>query len=60
MFDGLPLGDMSDGNTNGLHISGAIIADNIVTSRVSQSAGALGTASTSNPGGTIVFFSRAP
>jgi iron complex outermembrane receptor protein len=56
----VPLGDMSYGNTNGLHISRAIIADNIGTTRVSQGAGALGTASTSNLGGTIEFFSRAP
>ncbi len=49
-LDGVPLGDMSYGNTNGLHISRAIIADNIGTTRVSQGAGALGTASTSNLG----------
>jgi iron complex outermembrane receptor protein len=59
-LDGVPLGDMSYGNTNGLHISRAIIADNIGTTRVSQGSGALGTASTSNLGGTIEFFSRAP
>jgi iron complex outermembrane recepter protein len=59
-FDGVPLGDMSYGNTNGLHISRAIIADNIGSTRVSQGAGALGTASTSNLGGTIEFFSRDP
>lgn len=59
-LDGIPLGDMSYGNTNGLHVSRAIISDNIGTVRVSQGAGALGTASTSNLGGTIEFFSRAP
>lgn len=59
-LDGLPLGDMSYGNTNGLHISRAIISDNIAVTRVSQGAGALGTASTSNLGGTIEFVSRAP
>jgi iron complex outermembrane receptor protein len=59
-LDGVPLGDMSYGNTNGLHISRAIIADNIGSTRVSQGAGALGTASTSNLGGTIEFFSRDP
>ena len=59
-LDGVPLGDMSYGNTNGLHISRAIIADNIGRTRVSQGAGALGTASVSNLGGTIEFFSRAP
>jgi len=59
-LDGVPLGDMSYGNTNGLHISRAIIADNIGQTRVSQGAGSLGTASTSNLGGTIEFFSRDP
>jgi iron complex outermembrane receptor protein len=59
-LDGVPLGDMSYGNTNGLHISRAIIADNISQTRVSQGAGALGTASTSNLGGTLEFFSRDP
>ena len=59
-LDGVPLGDMSYGNTNGLHISRAIIADNIGQTRVSQGAGALSTASTSNLGGTIEFFSRDP
>ncbi|MBC7504696.1 MAG: TonB-dependent receptor plug domain-containing protein, partial [Sandarakinorhabdus sp.] len=59
-LDGVPLGDMSYGNTNGLHISRAIIADNIGNVRVSQGAGALGTASTSNLGGTIEFTSRDP
>ena len=59
-LDGVPLGDMSYGNTNGLHISRAIISDNIGKVQVSQGAGALGTASTSNLGGTIEFFSRTP
>ena len=59
-LDGVPLGDMSYGNTNGLHISRAIISENIGQTRVSQGAGALGTASTSNLGGTIEFSSREP
>ncbi len=59
-LDGIPLGDMSYGNTNGLHISRAIISDNIGVTRVSQGAGALSTASTSNLGGTIEFVSRDP
>jgi iron complex outermembrane receptor protein len=59
-LDGIPLGDMSYGNTNGLHVSRAIIADNIGVTRVSQGAGALSTASTSNLGGTIEFVSRDP
>ena len=57
-LDGIPLGDMSYGNTNGLHISRAIISDNIGVTRVSQGAGSLGTASSSNLGGTIEFQSR--
>ena len=59
-LDGVPLGDMSYGNVNGLHISRAIISDNIGGVRVSQGAGAVGTASTSNLGGTIEFTSREP
>ncbi|MCS6985905.1 MAG: TonB-dependent receptor [Sphingomonadaceae bacterium] len=59
-LDGVPLGDMSYGNNNGLHISRAIISDNIAVTRVSQGAGALATASTSNLGGTIEFVSRDP
>lgn len=59
-LDGVPLGDMSYGNVNGLHISRAIISDNIGSVRVSQGAGAVGTASTSNLGGTIEFTSREP
>jgi iron complex outermembrane receptor protein len=59
-LDGVPLGDMSYGNYNGLHISRAIISENIGTVTVAQGAGALGTASTSNLGGTLQFSSRAP
>ena len=59
-LDGVPLGDMSYGNVNGLHISRAITSDNIASTLVSQGAGALSTASASNLGGTIEFFSRDP
>lgn len=59
-LDGIPLGDMSYGNHNGLHISRAIISENIATTRVSQGAGSLGTASTNNLGGTLEFQSRNP
>jgi iron complex outermembrane receptor protein len=59
-LDGVPLGDMSYGNVNGLHISRAIISENVGRVDVAQGAGALGTASTSNLGGTIEFFSRDP
>ncbi|EIZ77412.1 tonB-dependent Receptor Plug domain protein [Novosphingobium sp. Rr 2-17] len=59
-LDGVPLGDMSYGNVNGLHISRAIISENVARTEVAQGAGALGTASTSNLGGTIEFYSDAP
>src|SRR5471032_1676379 len=59
-LDGVPLGDMSYGNNNGLHISRAISSENIGRVTVSQGAGAVGTASTSNLGGTVQFFTLAP
>ncbi|MDF0545273.1 TonB-dependent receptor [Sphingobium sp. H39-3-25] len=59
-LDGVPLGDMSYGNYNGLHISRAIISENLGTVSVSQGAGNLATASTSNLGGTLTFTSRDP
>ncbi len=59
-LDGVPLGDMSYGNHNGLHISRAVANENIGRVELAQGAGALGTASTSNLGGTLQFFSRDP
>src|SRR5450830_1884037 len=59
-LDGVPLGDMSYGNNNGLHISRAISSENIGSVSVSQGAGSLGTASSSNLGGTVQFFTLAP
>ena len=59
-LDGIPLGDMSYGNTNGLHISRALISENLGLAEVAQGSGALGTASTSNLGGTIAFTSSDP
>ncbi|ADG09771.1 TonB-dependent receptor [Caulobacter segnis] len=59
-LDGVPLGDMSYGNHNGLHISRAVASENISRVELAQGAGALGTASTSNLGGTLQFFSRDP
>jgi iron complex outermembrane recepter protein len=58
-LDGVPLGDMSYGNHNGLHISRAIINEDIGRVDINQGAGALSTASTSNLGGTLQFSSRA-
>lgn len=59
-LDGVPLGDMSYGNHNGLHISRAISSENIGNAVLSQGAGALETASASNLGGTLEFFSVDP
>ncbi|MCW4461705.1 TonB-dependent receptor [Sphingomonas sp. BT-65] len=59
-LDGIPLGDASYGNVNGLHISRAITSENIGEVRVSQGAGSLGTQATNNLGGTLEFFSRDP
>lgn len=59
-LDNIPLGDMSYGNNNGLHISRAISSENVGRVAVSQGAGALGTASTSNLGGTVQFLTLDP
>ena len=59
-LDGVPLGDMSYGNYNGLHISRAIATEDVGKVELSQGAGALSAASTSNLGGTLQFFSRDP
>ncbi|MBU6377788.1 MAG: TonB-dependent receptor [Gammaproteobacteria bacterium] len=59
-LDGVPLGDMSYGNHNGLHISRAVPSEVVGRVSLSQGAGALGTASTSNLGGTIEFSSADP
>jgi iron complex outermembrane receptor protein len=59
-LDEIPLGDMSYGNWNGLHISRAIIDENIGRAVLSQGTGALETASTSDLGGTLQFYSLDP
>lgn len=59
-LDGVPLGDMSYANHNGLHASRAIATEDLREARLAQGAGALGTASTSNLGGTVEFFSSDP
>jgi iron complex outermembrane recepter protein len=59
-LDDIPLGDMSYGNWNGLHISRAISNENIGSIILSQGTGALETASTSNLGGTVQFYSADP
>ena len=59
-MDGVPLGDQQYGNWNGLSPSRALISEN--TGRVSLSSGAgnLGTAASSNLGGTIETYSIDP
>ena len=59
-LDGIPLGDMSYGNHNGLHISRAVPSENIGRVLLSQGAGSLATASSNNLGGTIEFYSADP
>jgi iron complex outermembrane receptor protein len=59
-LDGVPLGDMSYRNYNGLHISRAISTENIGRVAVAQGTGSLGTASTSNLGGAIEFYTLNP
>lgn len=59
-LDGIPLGDASYGNVNGLHISRAIISENIAQTLVSQGSGSIATQATNNLGGTIEFVSGDP
>ncbi|UXH79001.1 TonB-dependent receptor domain-containing protein [Roseateles amylovorans] len=59
-LDDVPLGDMSYGNFNGLHISRAISSENVGRALLSQGAGALDAASSSNLGGTLQFYSADP
>ena len=59
-LDGIPLGDHSYGNVNGLHVNRAISPENLGLTRVSQGSGGLGTQATNNLGGTVEFLSRAP
>jgi iron complex outermembrane receptor protein len=56
-LDDVPLGDMTYGNHNGLHISRAIPSELVGRAVLSQGTGGLGTASASNLGGTVQFFS---
>lgn len=59
-LDGVPLGDMSYANHNGLHISRAIPSEAVGRVELSQGAGAIDIASTSNLGGAVEFFSAEP
>ncbi len=59
-FDGLPLGDMSYDNFNGLGIGRAVDAENLAGASVAQGSGALGTSSANNLGGVVQYASDAP
>ncbi len=59
-LDDVPLGDMTYGNHNGLHISRAITGENLESVELNQGAGSLDAASSSNLGGTLRFVSREP
>lgn len=59
-MDGIPLGDQNYGNYNGLSPQRAVISENVGRVIVATGAGDLGTASTSNLGGTIETLSSAP
>ena len=59
-LDSVPLGDMSYSNHNGLHISRALISENIDQVQLAQGSGDLEVASTSNLGGSLQYMSRQP
>src|SRR5688572_23813772 len=59
-LDDVPLGDMTYGNHNGLHISRAIPSELVGRVVLSQGTGSIDTASLSNLGGAVEFQSAAP
>jgi iron complex outermembrane receptor protein len=59
-MDGVPLGDQQYGNYNGLAPQRALSSENVRSVVLSTGAGDLGTASTSNLGGTIETYSAEP
>lgn len=59
-MDGIPLGDMSYGNFNGLGIGRAVDATNLASTAVTQGTGSLGTASGNNLGGVVQYSSAEP
>lgn len=56
-MDGIPLGDMSYGNFNGLGVGRAVDATNLASTAVTQGTGSLGTASGNNLGGVVQYAS---
>ncbi|WP_243040758.1 TonB-dependent receptor [Dyella sedimenti] len=59
-LDGMPLGDSSYNNYNGLSINRALIPENFGGAELSEGIGNLGTPSTSNLGGTVAYRSSDP
>lgn len=59
-MDGIPLGDQSYGNYNGLSPQRAVISENVSRVIVATGAGDLATPSNSNLGGTVETFSSDP
>ncbi len=59
-MDGIPLGDMSYGNWNGLGVGRAVDAANLESASVTQGTGALGTASANNLGGVVQYATAEP
>ena len=59
-MDGIPLGDQSYGNYNGLSPQRALISENVGRVVVATGAGDLATPSNSNLGGTVETFSSDP
>ncbi|HEY0776856.1 MAG TPA: TonB-dependent receptor [Gemmatirosa sp.] len=59
-LDGVPLGDMSYGNFNGLGIGRAADPSNLASTTVAQGTGALGTASGNNLGGVVQYQTEDP
>ena len=59
-MDGIPLGDQSYGNYNGLSPQRAVISENVSRVVVTTGAGDLATPSNSNLGGTVETFSTDP
>ena len=59
-LDGMPLGDGSYNNYNGLSISRALISDNLGGAELATGIAGLGIASTSNLGGAVTYTSSDP
>lgn len=59
-LDGIPLGDQAYGNYNGLSPQRAVISENVGAASIATGAGDLGTASTSNLGGSLQFSTQDP